>query len=378
MKKLSDILPISSWAKYGKTPFVIAGPCSAETEQQVFETVRGIASGHKVHMLRAGIWKPRTRPNSFEGVGEVGLKWIMEAGKEVGLPVTLEVANAEHVEAALKAGVDALWIGARTTVSPFHVQSIADALRGTDMPILVKNPVNPDLELWIGAIERFANAGLTKLAAIHRGFSTYEKSICRNPPMWEIPIELRRRHQNIPIIVDPSHMAGTRELIQPLSQQALDMGFDGLMIESHINPDKACSDAKQQLTPETLNHVLNSLIVRQPIFDSSVHVELSTLRSKIDRIDNYIMELLGERMGISEIIGEYKKENQLAIHQSQRWADIVKHAVGKGKANGLTEEFIIKFFQQIHNESIYHQSKVFEKNQSPEQINHPKHIIVKE
>lgn len=368
MKKLSDIVPIASWINFSYTPFVIAGPCSAETEEQVFETIRGIAAENKVHMLRAGVWKPRTRPNSFEGVGEIGLKWIIEAGKEVGLPVTVEVANAEHVEAALKAGVDALWIGARTTVSPFHVQSIADAVRGTNIPVLIKNPVNPDLELWIGAIERFANAGLTKLAAIHRGFSTYEKSVYRNPPMWEIPIELRRRHPNIPIIVDPSHMGGTRELIQPLSQQALDMGFDGLMIESHINPDKACSDAKQQLTPETLNKVLNSLIVRQPIFDNDNHEELSQLRSKIDRIDNYIVELLGERMGISDIIGDYKKEHHLAIHQSKRWASIVKNAVEKGTAIGLTEDFIIKIFQQIHNESIVHQSKVFEQSTQSESV----------
>lgn len=368
MKKLQDILPLRNWTKPHESPFVIAGPCSAETEHQIFETIRSITAEGKVNILRAGIWKPRTRPNSFEGVGEIGLKWIIEAGKEVGLPVTVEVANAEHVEAALKAGVDVLWIGARTTVSPFHVQSIADALRGTDIPVLVKNPVNPDLELWIGAIERFANVGLTKLAAIHRGFSTYEKSVYRNPPMWEIPIELRRRHPNIPIIVDPSHMGGTRELIQPLSQQALDMGFDGLMIESHINPDKALSDAKQQLTPNALNQILNSLIVRQPIFDNDNHEELTQLRSKIDRIDNYIVELLGERMSISDIIGDYKKEHQLAIHQSQRWASIVKNAVEKGTAIGLTEDFVIKLFQQIHNESIVHQSKVFEQSTQSESV----------
>jgi chorismate mutase len=359
-----NIAPLAAWTKAGNSPLVIAGPCSAEGEEQVLETVTQIVKhcGPKVHMLRAGIWKPRTRPNSFEGVGEIGLPWIKNAGLSVGLPVTVEVANPEHVEAALKAGIDVLWIGARTTVSPFNVQSIADALKGVDIPVLIKNPVNPDLELWIGAVERLNAAGINKLAVIHRGFSSYEKSIYRNQPMWEIPIELRRRYPEIPIIVDPSHMGGTRELIYLLSQQGMDMGFDGLMIESHINPDKAWSDAKQQVTPERLAEILNSLIVRRPKLNEDGFQSLHDLRARVDRIDDYIIELLCERMGISEEIGIFKKNQHLAVHQAERWSQIVKRALEKGKTGGLSEEFILKFFQQVHNESIYHQTKVMEKN----------------
>jgi chorismate mutase len=359
-----NIQPLSAWTTAGNSPLVIAGPCSAEGEEQVLETVTQIVKhcGGKVHMIRAGIWKPRTRPNSFEGVGEIGLPWVKNAGLAVGLPVTVEVANPEHVEAALKAGIDALWIGARTTVSPFNVQSIADALKGVDIPVFVKNPVNPDLDLWIGAVERLNAAGIHKLAVIHRGFSSYEKSIYRNQPMWEIPIELRRRYSQIPIIVDPSHMGGTRELIYLLSQQGMDMGFDGLMIESHINPDKAWSDAKQQVTPERLAEILNALIVRQPKLDKDDFKTLHDLRARVDRIDDYIIELLCERMGISEEIGSFKKNEHLAVHQAERWSQIVQRALEKGKTGGLTEEFILKLFQQVHNESIFHQTKVMEKN----------------
>lgn len=354
-----NIQPLHRWTHINNQPFVIAGPCSAEGEEQVFETVRRLVKHtNKVHMLRAGIWKPRTRPNSFEGVGEIGLPWIVNAGKEVGLPTTVEVATPEHVEAALKAGIDVLWIGARTTVSPFNIQAIADALKGVDVPVLVKNPVNPDLELWVGAIERFCNVGITKIAAIHRGFSTYGQSMYRNPPMWEIPIEMRRRYPEIPIIVDPSHMGGKRDLILPLAQQGMDMGFDGLMIETHINPDKAWSDAKQQVTPQRLAEILDNLMVRQAKATGGEYQALHDLRNKIDRIDNYIIELLSERMGISEEIGAFKKEQHLAIHQAERWAIIVNHALEKGKTGGLTEDFILKLFQQIHNESIYHQTKV--------------------
>lgn len=343
-------------------PFVISGPCSAEGEEQVIRTVREIVKYGKgrVNMLRAGIWKPRTRPNTFEGVGEIGLPWIKAAGREVGLPVTVEVASPEHVEAALKNEIDVLWIGARTTVSPFTIQEIADSLKGVDIPVLIKNPINPDLNLWIGAVERFYQAGLKKLAVIHRGFSSYEKTIYRNPPMWEIPIELRRRYPEVPIIVDPSHMGGKRELIAILAQQGLDMGFDGLMIESHINPDKAWSDAKQQVTPERLGDILDLLVVRQPTLTDNGLQSLHDLRARIDRIDDYIIELLGERMGISEKIGQVKKQNDLAIHQSDRWADIVNRAVEKGRTGGLTDEFMLKMFQQVHNESIRHQTKVFE------------------
>jgi len=358
-----EITQLAGWTNTNAHPFVMAGPCSAEGEEQMMNTVKEIVqhANGKVHMIRAGIWKPRTRPNSFEGVGEIGLPWVKNAALAVGLPVAVEVANPEHVEAALKNNIDVLWIGARTTVSPFAIQEIADSLKGVDIPVLIKNPINPDLELWIGAVERFYQSGITKLGVIHRGFSSYEKTIYRNPPMWEIPIELRRRYPEIPIIVDPSHMGGTRDLIYTLSQQAMDMGFDGLMIESHTNPDKAWSDAKQQVTPERLGEILNALIIRQPNTSTDNLKSLQDFRSRIDRIDDYIIELLGERMGISEQIGALKKENGLAIHQAERWAHIVKRAVAKGKTGGLTEEFILKFFQQVHNESIVHQSKVMEK-----------------
>lgn len=334
-----------------------------EGEEQVFETVRQLVqyAGNKIHLIRGGIWKPRTRPNSFEGVGEIGLPWLKSAGKEVGLPVTVEVANPEHVEAALKAEIDVLWIGARTTVSPFAVQEIADSLKGVDIPVLIKNPVNPDLELWLGAIERIHAVGIKKLGAIHRGFSSYEKTAYRNPPMWEIPIELRRRYPEIPIIVDPSHMGGSRDMIYMLAQQGMDMGFDGLMIEAHRNPEKAWSDAKQQVTPQRLAEILEALIVRQPKTTTDELQPLRDLRARVDRIDDYIIELLSERMGISEQIGALKKLNHLAIHQSERWAYIVKRALEKGKTGGLTEEFLLKLFQQIHNESIRHQSNVMEK-----------------
>ncbi|MBS1618973.1 MAG: bifunctional 3-deoxy-7-phosphoheptulonate synthase/chorismate mutase type II [Bacteroidetes bacterium] len=356
-----DIAPFTSWSG-GKQPLVIAGPCSAETEDQVLQTVkRMVAASEGISMIRAGVWKPRTRPNSFEGVGAIGLPWVKAAGNAVGLPVTVEVANSGHVELALKNEIDVLWIGARTTVSPFIVQEIADALRGIDIPVMIKNPVNPDLQLWLGAIERFTQIGITKIAAIHRGFSTYEKSTYRNPPMWEIPIELRRRYPQIPIIVDPSHMGGTRDLIYPLSQQAMDMGFDGLMIETHINPDKAWSDAKQQVTPEVLGEILRELVVRQPHLEDNEFHTLHELRAKVDRIDDYIIEMLAERMGISEQIGQFKKDHDLAIHQSERWAAIVKRALANGKTGGLTEDFILKLFQQIHNESIIHQGKVMGK-----------------
>ncbi|MCS6933589.1 MAG: bifunctional 3-deoxy-7-phosphoheptulonate synthase/chorismate mutase type II [Chitinophagales bacterium] len=356
-----QISPIQTWLPAAEAPVVIAGPCSAEGEEQVMLSAHLIAkhAAGRVHLLRAGIWKPRTRPNTFEGVGEIGLPWLKNAGNEVGMPVTVEVANPEHVEAALRHGIDVLWIGARTTVSPFAVQEIAEALRGVDVPVLVKNPINPDLELWIGALERLHGAGIRKLGVIHRGFSSYEKSVYRNPPMWEIPIELRRRFPEIPILVDPSHMGGKRHLIATLAQQGLDMGFDGLMIETHPHPDKAWSDAAQQITPQRLAEILQGLIVRKPTLPENSSLQaLHDLRARVDRIDDYIIELLAERMGISEQIGKVKKEHQLAIHQKERWAQIVARALQKGKTGGLTEEFILKLFQQIHNESIRHQTKV--------------------
>lgn len=354
----------TNWGLLLQQPLIIAGPCSAETEEQITQTVDEIAAlCPSVSMIRAGIWKPRTRPNSFEGVGAIGLPWLKNAAKKHNLPITVEVANAGHVDLALKNEVDVLWIGARSTVSPFIVQEIADSLKGIDIPVMVKNPVNPDLELWIGAIERLQNIGLTKIAAIHRGFSTYEKTIFRNQPMWEIPIELRRRNPEIPIIVDPSHIGGKRELIASLAQQGLDMGFDGLMIETHYTPDKAWSDASQQITPAMLQTIIEKLVCRQPFLEQPAADTLQELRAKIDRIDDYILELLGERMGVSEQIGSYKINNQLAFHQAKRWAAIVEKAKEKGMKAGLSEDFILKLFQTIHNESIFHQTKVLEKNQ---------------
>ena len=362
MKNLTDISTLENWATAKEKPYIIAGPCSAEMEEQVYETVTDIVKlNPAISAIRAGIWKPRTRPNSFEGVGEIAVPWLVGAAKKVGLPTMVEIASPQHVEQALKGGIDMLWIGARTTVSPFNIQAIADSLKGIDVPVFIKNPVNPDLELWLGAFERLTNVGLTKLAAIHRGFSTYQQTQYRNPPMWEIPIELRRRYPNISILVDPSHIGGTRDLIQPLSQQSLDMGFDGLMIETHRNPTEAWSDAKQQVTPQSLASILGELVHRKPSVNLSENEGLFEMRAKIDRIDDYIVELLGERMGLSADIGVLKKQNDLAIHQSDRWSKIVERAIEKGANIGLTREFVIKLFQQVHNESIYHQTKVFEK-----------------
>lgn len=358
MSSLENILSLESWGFFKQNPVLIAGPCSAESEEQVEQTFSEIiAQVPETNLFRAGIWKPRTRPNSFEGVGAIGLPWVKKAAQKCKRPVSIEIANAEHVELALRNDIDVLWIGARSTVSPFIVQEIAEALRGTDIPVFVKNPVNPDLELWLGAVERLTEVGLKKVAVIHRGFSTYEKSSYRNPPMWEIPIELRRRHPNIPIIVDPSHIGGSRMLIQPLAQQAYDMGFDGLMIETHIHPDKAWSDAKQQVTPQMLKEIIQTLVVKNKLVESLQNDKLQSLRAKIDVIDDKILDMLSERMSVSEAIGMLKREKGLAIHQSERWSKIVNQALQKGLQGGLTEDFILKFFQQIHNESIYHQTK---------------------
>lgn len=356
--KLATLSSFNQSPDFPNRPLIIAGPCSIETEEQCLETIEAIHNCcPEVNIIRAGIWKPRTRPDSFDGIGVEGLGWLKAAGDQVGLPVMVEVATAEHVEWALKAGIDSLWIGARTTVSPFHVQKLADALSGVSVPVWIKNPVNPDLELWLGAFERLYKAGVTRLGAIHRGFSTYEKTAYRNPPMWEIPIEMRRRHPEIPILVDPSHMGGSRALIAPLSQQALDMGFDGLMIETHYRPEGAWSDAKQQISPQALGEIISNLTVRKSIHYSPDANPLEELRGKIDRIDDYLIELLAERMGLSDEIGSLKKELNLTIHQQDRWADIVSKALEKGQSGGLTREFIIKLFQQIHNESIRHQEK---------------------
>jgi chorismate mutase len=341
-----------------KRPLVMAGPCSAETEEQVMETARQLKD-IGISIFRAGIWKPRTRPNTFEGVGKEGLPWLKRVHNELGMLTATEVANASHVFEALKYGVDMLWIGARTTANPFAVQEIADALEGVDIPIMIKNPVNPDVELWIGAFERINQAGIKKLAAIHRGFSVYGSSFYRNDPQWQIPIELKRRIPELPIITDPSHICGNRELLHEISQEAMDLNFDGLIIESHITPDKAISDASQQITPTTLKELLDNLILRNPNIENSILMHtLDDLRHEIDKYDEKLLEILAARMNVAEKIGKYKKENNLTILQSGRWDELLKERSEKAVKKGLSEDFILKVLRAIHQESINRQTKV--------------------
>lgn len=365
MKKELQLQSIKTWLPHGNRPLIISGPCSAETESQTITTCKQLAATGKVHALRAGIWKPRTRPGLFEGVGEIGLSWLVAAGKETGLPVTTEVATAAHVEAALKAGVDILWVGARTTVNPFSVQEIADAVKGVDIPVMVKNPVNPDLELWIGALERLNKAGITKMAAIHRGFSSFEKGPFRNAPMWELAIELKTRIPELDIICDPSHITGARDLISFVSQKALDLDMAGLMIESHITPDAAWSDAKQQVTPQALDKILDHLIVRTASSDNkSFKDTLTALREQIDQLDDDIMHKLSSRMKISEKIGHFKKENGVTILQVNRWEEIIHTRVAMGLAMGISEGFSKEFLKLVHNESIQIQTEIMNQEAS--------------
>jgi chorismate mutase len=362
MKKALQLQSISTWLPTSSKPIIISGPCSAETEEQTIMTAKQLAATGKVHALRAGIWKPRTRPGQYEGSGVEGLNWLIQAKKETGLPVTTEVANAAHVEACLKAGVDILWVGARTTVNPFSVQEVADALKGVDIPVMVKNPINPDLELWIGALERLNKAGITKLAAIHRGFSSFEKGPFRNAPMWDLSIELKTRIPELDIICDPSHIAGNRDLIAMIAQKALDLDMVGVMIESHINPDAAWSDAKQQITPATLGKLVDGLVVRSVSSDNKTFKDtLSILRDQIDQLDDDIMQKFSQRMKISEKIGQYKKENNVTILQVSRWEEIIQTRVALGKAMGLSPEFTTELLKLIHQESIQIQTKVMNK-----------------
>ncbi len=340
-------------------PLVIAGPCSAETEEQLVDTAKQLQKTDTT-VLRAGIWKPRTRPGNFEGVGALGLKWLQTAKEETGMLTATEVANPNHVQLALEHDVDILWIGARTTVSPFIVQEIAESLRGTDKIVLVKNPVNPDLPLWLGAIERLHTCNISKLGAIHRGFSTYEKTTYRNNPEWQIPIELQNKFPDLPLLCDPSHIAGNRELIFDLCQTALDLNFDGLMIETHRDPDKAWSDAKQQITPETLHQYTVDLKIRQATdTETEYRNALNTLRTQIDVVDHKLIELLGKRMRVADQIGALKKEKNVAILQSRRWNEILGKMILEGEQNQLSQEFVLKIFKAIHQESINHQKKMF-------------------
>ena len=338
-------------------PIVIAGPCSAETEEQVMTTATQL-SQKGCHMFRAGVWKPRTKPGGFEGNGAKALPWMKRVKDETGMLVATEVATPKHVELALKYDVDILWVGARTSANPFAMQELADSLVGVDVPVFVKNPVNPDLELWIGAMERINRAGVKRMAAIHRGFSSYDKKIYRNLPMWQIPIELHRRIPNLPIICDPSHIGGRRELIAPLCQQAMDLGFEGLIVESHCQPDDAWSDAKQQVTPDVLDYILSLLVVR----DDTVTTEgIQALRKQIDEFDNELMNLLAKRMRVCREIGQYKKEHNMTVLQASRYNEILEKRGAQGSLCGLSAESVARIFEEIHEESVRQQLEIINK-----------------
>ena len=358
MKKELDIWPLSSWGLSTiDKPLVISGPCSAETEEQVLQTARELHL-QGIGIFRAGIWKPRTRPGSFEGVGDIGLEWLQKVKKETKMLVATEIATPKHIERALDFGIDIFWVGARTTANPFAIQEIADCLQGVDIPVLIKNPINPDVELWIGAIERINKAGINRIGAIHRGFSSYEHSIYRNHPQWQLAIELQRRLPQLPLINDPSHIGGKRDLIQSIAQKAMDLNFDGLMIESHINPDKAWSDAKQQITPKQLSAILDNIVIRDVSPEGVTLETLEEFRYKIDKIDDDFMDLLQKRMEISEEIGKYKKQNNMTILQAGRWAYLLEKNRKKGQKRDLNPEFIFKLYKAIHQESINKQNKI--------------------
>lgn len=341
-----------------KRPLMISGPCSAETEEQVMETARQLAA-QGVKIFRAGVWKPRTKPGGFEGVGAPALQWLQRVRKETGMYIATEVATEKHAYEAMKYGVDMLWIGARTAANPFAVQEIADALEGVDIPILIKNPVNPDLELWVGAIERLYNVGIKKIGVIHRGFSTNDKTVYRNIPQWHIPIELKRRFPNLPIICDPSHIGGKRDIIQTLSQRAMDLNFYGLIIESHCNPDAAWSDKDQQITPETLGQIMKDIVIRDTVQTTE---DLSDLRKQIDDLDNELLQLLSKRMRVSREIGQYKLEHDMPILQTGRYSHILKDRVEQAEKMDMSGEFALKVLEAIHTESVRQQFEVMENN----------------
>ena len=350
-----------SWSPARNLPLIISGPCSAETEEQLLETCRSLKDVG-IDVMRAGIWKPRTRPNNFEGNGAKALKWVEQVKKELGVKFAVEVANPEHVELCLKAGVDILWVGARSTVNPFTVQEIADALRGTDVPVLVKNPINPDLSLWLGAIERINAVGITKLGAIHRGFGSFQKTQFRNVPAWRIPIELKSKFPEMPMICDPSHIGGNRDMIMDLSQKALDLNYDGLMIESHRDPDNAWSDAAQQVTPERLGEIIGQLKIKAATSDNSDFMNiLEELREQIDESDREILESVARRMSLVEKIGEYKKANDVTIFQVNRMNDIFKSRKEWGQAMNLTEDFVEELYKIIHIASVKRQTEIMSK-----------------
>ena len=358
MNSKLNIRPVNQWLPLNNKPLIISGPCSAESPEQVLETAQQLAAGGNVNILRSGIWKPRTRPNAFEGVGTEALSWLVDAGKATNLKTSTEVATSSHVEQALKAGVDILWIGARTSTNPFSVQEIADSLKGVDVPVFVKNPINPDLNLWIGALERINNAGIDKIGAIHRGFSTFHQEY-RNAPLWEIPLKLKTLFPNLPIINDPSHISGKRELLFTIAQKALDLNMDGLMIESHISPENALSDSLQQVTPENFNQLIHDLRFRSGESQSETYnTRLEELRSQIDQIDNELLDQIAKRMKVTKEIGLYKKQNDVTPFQLDRWKEILETRQPFAVSKGLSPLFVDKLLQIIHDESIKIQSSI--------------------
>lgn len=364
MSSKMEINPIKTWLPHLDNPLLISGPCSLETEQQALETAKLLAKDKRVFVYRGGVWKPRTRPGSFEGVGSIGLKWLQLVKKETGLPVGTEVANAQHTEEALKADIDVLWIGARSTASPFVVQEIADVLKGSDKPVLVKNPVNPDVQLWMGAIERVYSSGIKNIVAIHRGFTPFRETKYRNYPNWKNVIELRRLMPNLPIICDPSHIAGKREFLFEIAQKAFDMGMEGLMLESHIDPSVALSDAKQQLTPADLGKLLDKLVIRHEVASNpEFENRLDMLRNRIDTIDAELLEMMSSRVAIVKQIGQYKKDNNVTALQINRWSQLMDNRVNLGKNLDLNEGFVKTLFQLIHEDSVRMQTEIMDSDE---------------
>ena len=347
-----------NWLNKEGRPVMIAGPCSVETEEQMIQTAVRLKATGKVDILRGGIWKPRTRPGMFEGIGAKGLPWMQKAKELTGLPITVEVAKASHVELALEFGVDVLWVGARTTVNPFSVQEVADALRGVDIPVLVKNPINPDLALWLGGIERLQKVGIDKIGGIHRGFSNASEKVFRNRPQWQLAIDFKTAMPELPLINDPSHICGRRDLLSSVAQKAMDLDFDGLMIESHITPDEAWSDAKQQITPEVYGELISRLNIRKHGLAAEEKTKLDQLRKDIDLIDEELIHVLSSRMKVAREIGQYKKDHNLTILQSDRWMEVLQKFVEKANNNHLSEEFITKVIKAIHDESISQQEEI--------------------
>ncbi len=361
MESALQINPVKAWLPQINNPLLVAGPCSLESEEQTLATARLLAKDHRVFIFRGGIWKPRTRPGSFEGVGSIGLKWLKRVKEETGLPVCTEVANPQHTEEALKNGIDILWIGARSTASPFVVQDIADVIKGTGCVVMVKNPVNPDINLWMGAIERINMAGIRNIVAIHRGFTPFRETKYRNYPNWQTVIELRRLMPEVPVICDPSHISGKREYLPEISQKAFDMGLDGLMIESHVDPSCAMSDKEQQLTPTELSRLLDKLVIRHPSADNpQFENKLEMLRSRIDSLDTELLEVLSSRMDIVREIGSYKKDNNVTALQINRWAQLIDSRVSVGQKLNLNKTFVQILFQLIHEDSVRMQTEIMD------------------